>query len=112
MISLGTKVNDSNQGYVKYYRARTCDSSIPELSPIVVLCATEPNSKKFKKKWKSWLADNYRPGMDVDAIIADVVRQADRHRRKTWKKARSSKGAKKVSKMMHDMAMSVIRNIR
>jgi len=90
----------------------TTDSTVPELASIVVLCATEPNSKQFKKEWKSWIASNYRPGMDIDAVVADVMSQAKMHRLRRGKKTRSTKSSKKISTAMHDTAMAVIKNIR
>jgi hypothetical protein len=89
----------------------TTDSVVDELGTIVVLCATEPDSGQFRKAWKNWLASNYRPGMEVDAIISDVIRRADEHRNKTGKKKRSSQSSKKIVKNMHDTARNAINNI-
>ena len=37
----------------------TSDSVVPELSEIVVLCATsDPDSKEFEKAWERWLKTN------------------------------------------------------
>ncbi len=49
--------------------------------------------------------------MDVDATIADVMRQADEYRKKIGEKKRSSKSSKKIMKNMHDTAKNAISNV-
>ncbi len=88
------------------------ESVVPELGSIVVLCATKPDSKEFKKAWQSWLSTNYRAGMNVDAVIADVLGRADKHRLQAGKKARSKKNSTKISRSMHDTAKAMISNVR
>ena len=93
------------------------ESVIPELQGIVVLCATEPQSAEFKQQWAAYVRGNYKPGMDIDTVIKDVLRRADEY--KAGKRGGSKGPETKVlqstydtERMMHDMAMSVIKNIR
>jgi len=96
---------------------KTTESVVPELQGIVVLCATEPESAEFKKQWAAYVRGNYKPGMNIDTVIKDVLRRADDYKAK---KRGGSKGpATKVlqsaydtERMMNDTAMSVIRNIK
>ena len=90
----------------------TTDGAAADLQQVVVLCATRPESKAFRQAWQQWLVDHYESGMNVDATIADVLRRADAYRQQNGGKARASKKAKKISRSMHDAAMSVIRNMR
>jgi len=99
-----TDLNSSDPG--------TTDSAIPELASIVVLCATKPESAEFKKAWQSWLSGNYKRGMNIDAVIANVLTRADRHRLQTGQKARNKKDSTKTSRLMHDTAKAVISNVR
>ena len=48
--------------------------AIPELSEIVVLCATEPGSADFDQAWTRWVAAN--PQADIDKTVADVIGRA------------------------------------
>jgi hypothetical protein len=92
----------------------TSDSAIPELSGIVVLCATKPDSAEFKDQWATYVRKHYEPGMDIDAVIDDVLRQADAYRARHRNKSRSS-AAKTIQpnaetrKNMHSTANAVIR---
>ena len=95
----------------------TTESVIPELQGIVVLCATEPQSAEFKKQWAAYVRGNYKPGMNIDTVIKDVLRRADEHKAK---KRGGSKGpeskvlqsTKSTERMMHDTAKAVINNLR
>ena len=92
----------------------TSDSAIPELAGIVVLCATEPDSAEFKNQWAAYVRKHYEPGMDIDAVIDDVLRQADAYRARHRNTSRSS-AARAVQpnaqtrKNMQSTAKSVIR---
>jgi hypothetical protein len=95
----------------------TTDSVVPELQGIVVLCATKPQSAEFKKQWAAYVRRNYKPGMNIDAVINDVLRRADEYR--AGKRAGSKGPATEVlqsplhtKKMMHDTAKAVIQNMR
>lgn len=95
----------------------TTESVVPELQGIVVLCATEPQSAEFKKQWAAYVRGNYKPGVNIDTVIKDVLRRADEYNAK--KRARSKGPSTKIvqsnlntEKMMNDTAMSVIRNIK
>jgi len=95
----------------------TAESVVPALQEIVVLCATEPQSAEFKKQWATYVRGNYKRGMNIDAVIEDVLRRADAHRAK---KRKGSKGPAtevlqkpiNTKKMMHDTAKAVIQNMR
>jgi hypothetical protein len=89
------------------------DSVVDELAGIVVLCATQPQSVEFKNAWTTWVRQHHQPGMDIDAVINDVLTRAraynatQRSRTITQKKSRVTT----TEKMMHDTAMAVIRKI-
>ncbi len=90
----------------------TTDSAVPELASIVVLCATDPKSKKIAPAFKKWLESNPRAAKDVNAVIAYIMRRADEHRVKMGKKKHPKKRAKKITKNLHDAAEAAINNVR
>ena len=89
------------------------DSVVDDLSGIVVLCATQPQSAEFKNAWTTWVRQHHQPGMDIDAVINDVLTRASAYnstQRSSTTKRKKSK-AETTKKMMHDTAMAVIRKI-
>ena len=89
------------------------DSVVDDLAGIVVLCATQPQSVEFKNAWTTWVRQHYQPGMDIDAVISDVMQRARAYnntQRSSSTTPKKSK-AKTTKKMMHDTAMAVIRKI-
>jgi hypothetical protein len=93
----------------------TTDSVIPELQKIVVLCATEPTSPNFKGQWIAYVRKNYEPGQNIDGVIDDVLRRANAYRTENARKGRARQRANAdaaTRKMMHDSAMSAIRNMK
>ena len=95
----------------------TTESVIPELQGIVVLCATEPQSAEFEKQWVAYVRGNYKPGMDINAVIKDVLRRAEEY---NAKKRGGSKGpatkalqpTKDTERMMYDTAKAMINNMK
>ena len=89
------------------------DSVVDYLDGIVVLCATQPQSVEFKNAWTTWVHQHHQPGMDIDAVINDVLTRARAYnatqgsRTITQKKSRVTT----TEKMMHDTAMAVIHKI-
>ena len=55
------------------------DSVVDELQGIVVLCATKPQSAEFDRAWAGYLQRHYKPGMNVDRLINDVLTRAETH---------------------------------
>ena len=102
-----TDTNDSDPG-------RT-DSTMADLQKIVVLCATEPQSPDFRRHWNAFVRRNYEKGMDIDAMVDDVMKRAAeyraRHKLDTQGKMRVSAGVS-TRKMMHDVAMNAVRNMK
>lgn len=95
----------------------TTESVVPELQGIVVLCATEPQSAEFKKQWSAYVRNNYKPGMNINAVIDDVIRQAGAYRVTQQKgtsnaPARAVKPNDETKKMMHETAKAIIQNIK
>ena len=45
-----------------------------DLGPVITLCATEPESPRFKAAWIGWVRAN--PTADVDAAIRTVLSRA------------------------------------
>lgn len=94
----------------------TTDSVVPELQGIVVLCATEPKSDEFKKQWAAYVRHNYKPGMNLDAVIKDVLRRADAYRthQRSGSKhlpTRSVQSNSATERLMQDIGLAAIRNI-
>lgn len=95
----------------------TSDSVQTDLQKIIVLCATEPQSAEFRKQWAAYVRENYKSGMDIDAVIGDVIRQADAYRARL-RRASANAPARIVQpksdtrKMMHDTAKAIIQNIK
>ena len=101
---------------VKAGEPKTTESVVPELQGIVVLCATEPQSPEFKKQWAAYVRGNYKPGMNIDTMIKDVLKRADSYRTQQLSRSKDSptramQSKSTTEKMMHDTAMSVIRKI-
>jgi hypothetical protein len=95
----------------------TTESVIPEMQGIVVLCATEPQSAEFKKQWTAYVRGNYKPGMNIDTVIDDVLKRADAFRARQRKGTSSSptravQPNSETKKMMHDTAKAAIQNVR
>jgi hypothetical protein len=95
----------------------TTESVVPELQGIVVLCATQPQSVEFKKQWADYVRGTYKPGMNIDAVINDVIRRAGAYRARQRKgtistPARAVKPNEETKKMMHDTAKAIIQNMR
>ena len=93
--------------------ASAIDSVVDDLQGIVVLCATQPQSAEFKNAWTTWVRQHHQPGMDIDAVINDVLKRASAYnstQRSSTTKRKKSK-AETTKKMMHDTAMAVIRKI-
>ncbi len=104
-----TDLNDNDAG--------TSDSVVPGLQEIVVLCATRPNSAEFQKQWTTYVRKNYRPGVQIDAVIDNVIRQADAYRARQSKLSKTSarravNSNAETRRIMHDSAMAVIRNMK
>lgn len=57
-------------------KATPVDSVAGDLSGIVVLCATQHESDKLQTEWAAYLRQNYQRGMDTDALISEITRQA------------------------------------
>lgn len=55
----------------------------PDLQKIVILCATDPESAELKRDWATYLHERYEDGMNVDAMIEDLITRADEYRRTT-----------------------------
>ena len=47
-----------------------------DLQSLVVLCATRHESDELHIKWAAYLRRHYEPGMDTDALIKEITRQA------------------------------------
>jgi hypothetical protein len=93
-------------------KSRATDSAAADLQAVVVLCATNPNSKDLAPATKKWLQSNPHAAMDLDAAIADIMRRADEYREKIGKKKRSAESAAEVEKIMRGKAKAAINNIR
>ena len=59
----------------------TTESVVPELSKIVVLCATD-EKEKFEKEWSKYVAQNKLEGADLQKTISWVSDEAAMHRKK------------------------------
>jgi hypothetical protein len=59
----------------------TTDSVVPELSEIVVLCATD-EEEKFEKKWSKYVAQNDLKGAELQETINWVSGEAAIQRKK------------------------------
>lgn len=60
-----------------------------EVGDLAVLCATQCESTEFDERWAAWVADNFQPGMDLDGVIEDLLKRADRYR---WSRHSSTGG--------------------
>ena len=55
------------------------DSVASDLQKIVVLCATQPQSAEFDRAWALYLEEHYKPNLDVDGLIDDVLTRAENY---------------------------------
>ena len=93
----------------------TTASTMSELQKIVVLCATSPQSSAFKGQWNAYVRKNYEPGMDVDALVDDVLQRAAAYRAENDPDTQNTKrfaADAPTRKMMHDAAMNAVRNMK
>ena len=95
------------------------ESVMPDLQAIIVLCATEPASQDFKRQWTAFIRKHHKPDTDIDRLIDEVMSQAARHNNgkpPAHSNARSNRARTSASldirKMMHDVAMNAIRNMK
>ena len=84
-----------------------------DLQALAALCATQPESTELDEQWAGWVADNYRPGMDLDAVIEDLLNRADRYR---WSR-HSSTGdltwsAGKKQRIRQDLQVTALATIK
>jgi hypothetical protein len=92
------------------------DSVVPELAGIVVLCATEPDSKELKRQWRIYVRKNMVNEKDLGAVIFKVINDAEAHRGNNRMKRGETPDASrdrraKMYRLLHDTAMAVIRKI-
>lgn len=66
---------DHNQG-----DPATVDSVAEDLQKVVVLCATQPQSKTFDRAWVNYLQRHKVAANQVDLLITEIMRRAERHR--------------------------------
>ena len=113
MTDMFAQSNDRTDVRALETDAVAVDSAVDELAGIVVLCATQPQSVEFKNAWTTWVRQHHEPGMDIDAVINDVLTRA-RAYNTTQRSSTITRKKSKVTtteKMMHDTAMAVIRKI-
>lgn len=48
-----------------------------DLQSLARLCATQPQSSALDQRWSDWVAEHYKPGMDMDAVIEELLNRAD-----------------------------------
>ncbi len=93
----------------------TTESVVPELSKIVVLCATE-DEKKFEKEWSKYVAHNDLKGAKLQETIAWVSDEAaiQRHRNKRVHGDESNDEAWKAERqrMMSEIAERAMNPLR
>ncbi len=93
----------------------TTESVVPELSKIVVLCATE-DEKKFEKEWSKYVAHNDLKGTKLQETIAWVSDEAaiQRHRNKRMHGDESNDDAWKAERqrMMSEIAERAMNPLR
>jgi hypothetical protein len=65
-------------------QAEPVDSVVPELSKIVVLCATE-KKKEFEKEWGEYVTHHDLKGAELQKTIREVSDQADAYRAREHK---------------------------
>lgn len=106
---------DAERGRAQTQGAVPIDSIANDLQRIVVLCATEPASKTFETEWANYVSAHYRRGVDVDALIDDVLRRAEAYRAShahtAQRRAPAAADTTRTRTRMHDTAMAVIRKI-
>jgi len=93
----------------------TTESGVPELSKIVVLCATD-EKEKFEKEWSKYVAQNALEGAELQKTISwvsdeaamqrkkDMHMQGDESSDKAWKEERQ--------KLMSEIARRVLNPLR
>jgi hypothetical protein len=92
------------------------DSVVDDLQGIVVLCATEPDSKEFMEQWRAYIRLHKISTTDLGPLIFRVVNDAEAYRgnqrlnRGETPDASRDRRAK-IYRSMHDTAMAVIRKI-
>ena len=93
----------------------TTESVVPELSKIVVLCATE-DEKKFEKEWGKYVAHNDLKGAKLQETITWVSDEAaiQRHRNKRKDGDESNDEAWKAERqrMMSEIAERAMNPLR
>lgn len=83
--SKGAKAERVSQG-----AAEPADSTVPELSEIVVLCAQD-EKKKFEKEWSRYVSKHDLKGVELQETIAWVSEEAATRRKKDRKKEQGGK---------------------
>lgn len=99
---------------IETQRAVPADSVADDLQRIVVLCATDASSKAFDTAWSDYIRSHYRRGVDLEALIEDVLQRAEAHRATAGRSNRDpgrDLESTTTRKRMHDTAMAVIRKI-
>lgn len=93
----------------------TTESVVPELSEIVVLCATD-KEEKFKKEWGKYVAQNDLKGAELQETISWVSDEAaiQRHKNKRMYGDESNDEAWKAERqrMMSEIAERALNPLR
>lgn len=86
-----------------------------DLQKVVVLCATKPKSAEFEQAWAAFVEKHYKPSMDINDVINDVLSRADTYRVETHTRTGSltadSEERRAIRSRMLETAVVVIRNI-
>lgn len=64
------------------------DPAAAEFREVVELCATRPDTPAFNNRWSRFIGRYHEPGLDVAAVVDQVIRQAEARRRELPKDPR------------------------
>ena len=65
-------------------------TNIPELAGIVVLCANDSQSSRFKREWGAYVRANNLSGVDLERIMSYVIEEARAQRALKYRVSRGS----------------------
>ena len=112
-----TDHNDSDPGVTRARKKasqkvasepETTDSTMPELSEIVVLCATD-EKKKFEKEWGKYVAKNELKGEQLEKTIREVSDRAEAYREKEFAgKEKNAAWKEERRRLMSEVAEKVL----
>lgn len=112
--SLGAQETQTARITSKEFEPTQVDSIVPELQGIVVLCATQPDSKQFIRHWRDYVGRHHVTEAGLGPLIFQVINEAEAYRGNQRQGRDESPDTSrdrraKTYRAMHNTAMAIIR---